>query len=159
MSGASQAVDALQAAAQAAYRSTFEAGSHFARAHSNVRVATDLVDTMARTIDLIAAIEALHDAADAGVGDLRAALATVMSETGATKVEGTHHVAYLARKAAFVSINQETAIPPEFVVQRTSIDKAAIKTALKDGAEVPGASLIQPNDQTLVLRSRKEPTP
>ena len=158
MSGASDAVAALQAAAQAAYRSTFEAGSAFARRHSDVRVATDLVDVIARTIDLLVAVEALHDTADAAVGDLRLALATVMSETGATKIEGTHHVAYLARKAAFVSINEETAIPPEFVVQRTSIDKSAIKAALKDGAEVPGASLIQPNDQTLVLRSRKEPT-
>jgi hypothetical protein len=156
MSGASDAVAALQAAAQAAYRSTFEAGSHFARAHSNVRVATDLVDTMGRTIDLIAAIEALHDAADAGVRDLRAALAAQMTETGAASIHGTHHTAYLSKRPAFVSIDDEQAIPPEFIVQTPNIDKRALKAAMKDGAQIPGASLLTPNEPVLVLRSRKE---
>lgn len=158
MSGASEAVDALQTAGREVYRLTFEAGNHFARRHSDLQATSDLVDTMARTIDLITAIEALHDATDAGVRSLRAVLSATMSETGAASIHGTHHTAYLSKRPAFVSIDDEQAIPPEFIIQTPSIDKRALKAAMKDGAQIPGASLLTPNEPVLVLRSRKEPS-
>jgi hypothetical protein len=157
MSGASQAVDALQAAARAAYTATVTAGRFFAQRHSDVRVATDLTDVMARTIDLVAAVEALHDAADAAVRDLRAALAATMNDTGCTQVQGSHHAAHLARKPAFLNISDEAAIPRSFYVQPPpQLDRSALKAALKDGAQVPGVSMLQPNEMSLVLRAKKE---
>jgi hypothetical protein len=157
MSGASEAVAALRAAAVDAYRAAFDAGARFAHAHTKVRDETDVVGSMARTIDLIVAAEALHDAADAAVRSLRAALSNVMSETGASAIQSTHHAAHLARKPAFVAIADATAIPRDYYVQPPpALDKRAVLSALKDGIEVPGCSLGIPNEQSLVIRTRKQ---
>jgi hypothetical protein len=156
MSGAADATAALQSAARECYTSAFEAGSQFARAHSAVAKAADVVDTLARTIDMLVAAERLHDEADAAVKALRATLSATMNDTGATTVQGTHHAAHLARRPAFVSIDQEDLIPAEFVVQKPSIDKRAIASAIKDGVVVAGASLLTPNQMSLVLTAKKE---
>jgi hypothetical protein len=156
MSGATAATQALQQAAANCYRSAFEAGSAFARQHTAVRQATDLVDTLARTIDLLVAAERLHEEADAAVKTLRATLATTMFDTGATTVQGTHHAAHLSRRPAFVSIESEDLIPAEFSTTKVVVDKRAIASAIKDGIAVPGASLLTPNEPVLVLKARKE---
>jgi hypothetical protein len=158
MSGADDAAAALKAAAQAAYKSTFEAGSRFARAHTDVRQATDLVEVLARSIDLVVAAEALHAEADAAVKALRYALSSQMSDTGCTQVQGTYHAAHLSRRPAFVSIDQEELVPAEFSTTKVVLDKRAIASAIRDGIAVPGASLLTPNEPVLVLRARSMET-
>jgi hypothetical protein len=157
MSGADDAAAALKAAAQASYKSTFEAGSRFARAHTDVRQATDVVDVLARSIDLVVAAEALHAEADAAVKALRYALSSQMHDTGCTQVQGTYHAAHLAKKPAFLNIADEDAIPREFFVQPpVQLDKRALKSALTDGVPVSGVSLAYPNEMSLVLKSRSK---
>jgi hypothetical protein len=153
---ANAAVEALHEAARKSYRGGFEAGTRFAQAHSAVAKATDVVEVMSRTIDLLAAAEAMHDQFDGAVKDIRATLAAQMSETGATTIQGKYHSAHLARRPAFVSIDNEELLPAEFIVQKPGIDKRAIAAAIKDGAQVPGASLLTPNEPVLVLKARKE---
>jgi hypothetical protein len=157
MSGADDAAAALKAAAQASYKSTFEAGSRFARAHTDVRQATDLVEVLARSIDLLVAAEALHAEADAAVKALRATLSSQMNDTGCTQVQGAYHAAHLAKKPAFLNISNEDAIPREFFVQPpVQLDKRALKSALTDGVQVSGASLAYPNEMSLVLKARSK---
>ena len=156
MSGASEAVEALKGVAQEAYQATFVAGTQLARAHSALRQKADLVEVLQAAIDTVMAAEALQQAADQAVKALRATLAAQMDATGCTKVETTHHSGYLSKRPAFVSIDDESALPPEFVVQKPSIDKRAIASAIKDGITVAGASLLTPNEPVLVLRARKE---
>jgi hypothetical protein len=155
-SGADAAVAVLKAAAQASYKATFEAGSQFARAHTDVRQATDLVEALARSIDLLVAAEALHAEADAAVKALRATLSATMNDVGATTIQGTYHAAHLSRRPAFVSIDQEDLVPAEFSTTKVVLDKRAIASAIKDGIAVPGASLLTPNEPVLVLKARKE---
>lgn len=154
MSYESDAADGLRTATEAAYAACWEAGKQFAQGSAAVTKASDIVDTLARTIDLLVWAEALHDAADAAVREIRATLSRTMEETGATTVQGTHHSAHLARKPAFVSISDEAAIPAEYIVQKPSIDKRAIAAALKDGKAVAGCNLAIPNEMSLVLRAR-----
>lgn len=157
MSYETQATATLQAAVEGAYRGTYLAGSHLARARNDAAKASDLVEVLARTIDLLVAAEALHDAADAAVATLRAVLAETMNDTGATTIQATHHSAHLARKPAYLDISAEATIPDRFWVQPPkAIDRSALKSALKDGAEVPGAILQQPNSMSLVIRAKKE---
>jgi hypothetical protein len=156
MSYAETLAATLKAAAQETYKATFEAGSSFGRAHGALRNAEDLVDVLARAIDLTVAVEALHNEADLAVKHLRAALAEAMGNSGAASIHGAHHTAYLSKRPAFVSIDQEDLIPAEFTTTKTVVDKRAIASAIKDGVAVAGASLLTPNEPVLVIRSRKE---
>lgn len=156
MSYESDAVDGLRTATEAAYAACWEAGKQFAQGSTAVRQAGDIVDTLRRTIDLLVWAEALHDAADAAVREIRGVLASTMDATGATTVQGTHHSAHLARKPAFVSFSDESLIPAEFMVTKVTPDKRAIAAALKDGKTVAGCNLAIPNEMSLVLRARKE---
>lgn len=156
MSHASEAVEGLLAAAQAAYGPAWQAGAAFAKAATAVSQASDVVDALQAMIDLLVHAEMLHDAADAAVKNIRAKLASTMQDVGATAVQGTNHAAHLSRRPAFLSIDDESLVPPEFYVQPPpQLDKRALKEALKS-KQVPGASLATPNDMVLVLRARKE---
>jgi hypothetical protein len=147
----------LKAAAQETYRATFEAGSSFGRAHGALRNAEDLVDVLARAIDLAVAAEALHFAADAAVASLRDALATAMEAAGCTQVQGTAVNAHLSRKPQFLSVENPDLIPRDYyVTPAPTLDKKAVISALRDGIKIEGVSLMTPNKMSLVLRSRKE---
>lgn len=67
-----------------------------------------------------------------------------MQKLGIPKLETTNGVLSL-RKSESVSIEDEKLIPAEFttIVQDIKISKTDIKKAIKEGQEVPGASLIQ----------------
>lgn len=159
MSYESDAVASLQEAGQGAYSAAWEAGASFAKAATAVSRASDIVDCLARTIDLLVQAEALHTAADAAVKDIRAAIAAKMDAIGCTAVQGTHHSAHLAKKPAFLNVSDEALIPREWFVQPPpQLDKRALKAALKDRT-IPGCHLATPNEMVLVLRPRKEPTP
>lgn len=156
MSYAKVATEALHDVAIDAYAPCRAAGLQLHAAYKDARAELDLVRTMGRTIELLLAMERLHDETDAAIRKLRTVLTQQMSDTGASTIQTAHHTAYLARKPAWVSISDEGAIPPDYVVQKPSIDKAAIKSALAAGVDVPGCTLIQPNEQSLNLRARKD---
>jgi hypothetical protein len=157
MSYETDALEALREQARLAYVPVFAAGTKFANAHSKARNRTDIVEALAMTIDLLVAAEALHDAADGAVKDLRAALSATMDATGATRIEATHHTAMLAKKPAFLNIVDEALIPREYFVQPPpKLDNSAVKSALKDGQQVPGVSLAIPNEMQLRLVTKKE---
>jgi hypothetical protein len=159
MSGASEAVAALQGAAKAAFQSAFDAGSAFGRSHSAVRQASDLVDVFRAMIDLTVAAEGLHHAADLAVASLREALSAEMEATGCTQVQGTAVNAHLSRKPQFLSVENPDLIPREYyVTPAPTLDKKAVISALRDGIQIEGVSLMTPNRMSLVLRSRKETT-
>jgi hypothetical protein len=159
MSYAETLAATLKAAAQDTYRATFEAGSSFGRAHGALRNAEDLVDVLARAIDLTVAAEALHNEADLAVKHLRTALAEAMEASGATTVQGAHHSAHLARKPAFLSVADDAIIPPQFYVQPPpALDKRLLISAIKDGLALPGISLSTPNQMSLVIKTKKETT-
>jgi hypothetical protein len=79
-----------------------------------------------------------------------------MAETGATKIETDQHTAYLARKAAFVSIDQEDLVPVSYRRQpEPVIDRKAIKQAIEAGDAVPGCTIVRPNESQLCIKARK----
>ncbi|MCI5836255.1 MAG: siphovirus Gp157 family protein [Veillonellaceae bacterium] len=64
---------------------------------------------------------------------------------GQRKVAGALFTATIKRNTPKVIINDEAAIPREFIKVKTteSVDKTAIKKAIAAGAEVAGATVIQ----------------
>ena len=72
-----------------------------------------------------------------------------LSEWLTTALDGqkfsTSKVAVSFRKSEAVEIRDEKAIPKEFIREKveTAPDKAAIKEALKNNIQVPGAALVQ----------------
>lgn len=78
---------------------------------------------------------------------VRAYLLFQMQATGITKVECPWFTLAVRKNPPAVAIDDEAAIPPEFVVQppppAPRPDRDAIKRALKAGADVPGCRLTQ----------------
>lgn len=75
---------------------------------------------------------------------LKDAILNVMNATGKPKVSaGTFTVG--TRKSTSVNIIEESAIPARYAreVVTVKIDKTAIKDAIKNGEEVPGAQLVE----------------
>lgn len=75
---------------------------------------------------------------------LKDAILNVMNATGKPKVSaGTFTVG--TRKSTAVNIIDESAIPARYAneVVTVKIDKTAIKDAIKNGEEVPGAQLVE----------------
>ena len=68
-----------------------------------------------------------------------------METSGITRIESPWFVLAVQKNPAAVEIVDESQVPGEFKseVVTTRIDKAAIKTAIGDGASVPGARLVQ----------------
>ena len=105
-------------------------------------------------IESIARFKALADAADARIKEmqrikktaeniekrLKESMQWAMKTLGKDKVEvGLHKLSL--RSSTAVSITDETAIPAEYIIVETKIDKMRIKEALKNGATIPGAEL------------------
>lgn len=68
------------------------------------------------------------------------ALATALQTFDKPRLEvGTHRLSF--RKSEAVVITDEVAIPNEYIVVETKINKANIKADLKAGATIPGAFL------------------
>lgn len=73
-----------------------------------------------------------------------------MESTGITKIPSPWFVLSVQKSQASVEIDDEGALPDEFVVIKKQPNKLAIKEILKAGLEVPGARLV--NGTHLVLR-------
>ena len=153
---ATAARDALQVAARAGYAPTHAAGAAYGTAYAALTRETDLVAAMSAMVDVIIAAEELEAAASAAVKAARAALAAEMQDTGATQIASGHHLAYLARKPAYVVVDDPDAVPTAFLHQPPALpNKAAIKKAVEAGHAVPGAALIIPNEMTLGIKGKK----
>jgi hypothetical protein len=74
---------------------------------------------------------------------LRSSLHQQMLDWGIKKVEGQEFSFTVKKNPARVEILEEEKIPPEYVSYTATIDKAAIKCALEEGSQVPGAELVQ----------------
>lgn len=73
-------------------------------------------------------------------------LKTCMEVAGVSKIECPHFALSIAKNPASVDILEPSLIPAEFMRQPEppppSPDKTAIKAAIKEGIEVPGAMLV-----------------
>jgi hypothetical protein len=154
---ASAVVAALHEAVAATAQSVGSAGRSFTKAVQAVSGADDVVDAMARTIDLLVAAEALHDAAKEAVKQVKAAFAEQIAETGAGTVRSERHIAYLQKRSDYLDVPDEAAVPEQFT--RRAIDTPALKTALAGGLQVNWARLMPNPEQTLVIRAKKEAAP
>lgn len=92
--------------------------------------------------DLIEKLKKRRDRFALRVDNTRTALSVALEQAGRKVFE--HPVATLSLKAvgASVAVTDEAAIPSEFwKPQAPKLDKAALKAALKDKREIPGATL------------------
>jgi Siphovirus Gp157 len=74
---------------------------------------------------------------------VRSSVFQQMIDWGVKKFEGQEFTFAIRQNPPKVQIVNEQAIPPEFVSYTPTIDRAAIKSALEDGKEVPGAELVR----------------
>lgn len=149
------ATEALQAVMRSAYKPIWEAGSAYAAAHAKAVKATDIVETMQDMVSVILAAEHLNEVALEAAKATRAKLAEVMSDVGCPHVQVDNLLAYVSRKTAWVSVDQPDMLPAEYMRQpEPVIDKRAIKAAIEAGEDVPGCSLVRPNDVSLVIRQK-----
>ncbi|WP_407382822.1 siphovirus Gp157 family protein [Ruminococcus sp.] len=85
-------------------------------------------------------LEAKKKSAEKGVERMKSALSAYMQATGSKKMSaGTFTLSF--RKSESVLIKDEFAIPAEYLKTKTSVDKTAIKNAIKSGQMVAGAEL------------------
>ena len=86
-------------------------------------------------------------AAEKRAEHLREYVKTCMEVAGVSKIECPHFALAIKKNPAAVDIFEPGLVPSEFMKQPepppSAPDKAAIKVALQDGREVPGAMLAQ----------------
>jgi hypothetical protein len=155
MSGQLSATDTLAAKAAQHYDKLRAAVTQYAERHNAAAPLTDLVQMIPAYADLIMAAEVVKAAADAADRALRATLAAVMEDTGAPSIAGPHHTVSLSRGAAAVIVTDEAAIPNTYLTTKTAPDKAAIRSAISHGIEVPGAVLAN-GAPVLSIRKRQK---
>jgi hypothetical protein len=157
VSGANAARDGLRKVMTAVYAPVYAAGGSFASAYLAAKEADDLVEALQQTVLLAVAAEHLREMAADAEKSVRAILAETMDSTGAAKIQTDTLTAYLSRKPTWVSVDQESMLPPEYMHQPPPTpDKKKIKAAIEAGEDVPGCNLVRPNDSTLVIRSKKD---
>lgn len=154
---ANAARDGLRRVMDAVYAPVHAAGGFYVRAYKDATNADDLVDALQQTVLLAVAAEHLKEMAAEAEKSIRSILAETMNDTGCTQIDAGPIKAHLSRKPAFVSVDQENMLPPEYMHQPPpSPDKKKIRAAIEAGEDVPGCNLVRPNDSTLVIRSKKE---
>ena len=87
-------------------------------------------------------MNARKKSAENGADRMKAALLAFLQQSGQDKVKAGSFAVSTATTQA-VSITDESKLPPEYLIaQPAKVDKAGIKKALKDGATIAGAELI-----------------
>lgn len=115
---------------------------------TNVGFVVGNLDSLADQIDeAVQGMKARSLAARNRAGNLRAYMLNHMKVAGITKIEGPLLRISIKKNPAKVVIDFEDSIPAEYMRQPEppppAPDKAAIKAALQDGKDVPGAHLEQ----------------
>jgi hypothetical protein len=126
----------------------------FAQRRKAVQMPDDLVAAMETSVDLIVALEDAVAGIDARAERIRAVLADVMNESGATTIRAGTHTASVSPSRQGVVITDPDAIPPTLMRQpEPTPDRAAIGSLLKAGQPVLGATLGN-GGVTLTIRSK-----
>ena len=77
-----------------------------------------------------------------------------MSDTGIKKITEPDFTASIRKGQAFLQVDSEEAIPNDFwLPQSPKLDRLALIGALKQGAEIPGAKLAEP-EPSLAIRTK-----
>jgi hypothetical protein len=74
---------------------------------------------------------------------VRSSIFQMMQDVGIVRVEGKLFSFAIRKNPPRVEINDESAIPAEFVSYEPQIDKRAIKDRIEEGKTIPGAELVQ----------------
>lgn len=121
-----------------------------------VDTADDLVDAAQTTVALLVAVEDAADTLDAIGKRLRATLGAVLDDSGMPAAQTDYHTASVRMGPPSVLITDEAAIPPTLMRQPPPApDKIAISKLLRDGQDVPGATLSNGSLQlTIKTRAR-----
>lgn len=88
-------------------------------------------------------LKAKKERAEKSIDRLKSALLAYMDTVGKDRERaGVFNISI--RKSEAVNITDESKLPPEYIKTKTTTapDKAAIKKAIKDGAEIAGAEII-----------------
>lgn len=156
MSHANNAATALRDAANAATRPVAAAVRSAQEARAEVALAGDIVQCMGSVASLIIACEAMQDAGKLAEAELRAKLASVMTEVGAATIHTEFHTVSLREAPRTVRIIDPDQIPPELMRQPPPApDKIEIGKLLRDGKSVPGAALNNQREQVVAIRNRE----
>lgn len=112
----------------------------------NVAYAIRNLESSAEAIKLAEAqMSERRKAIEKRAAHIREYLKTSMEVAGVTKIECPHFALTIAKNPASVDVFEPAMIPAEFMRQPAppppSPDKTAIKQAIKDGKDVPGAQL------------------
>jgi hypothetical protein len=140
------------------YRRAHAAGGGVFTAAKHLAGTTDLVVAYAAAARMILALEAMKAAAEQAAKDARSILLASMGDTGCPQVAEGGMTVYPAREPAILVIEDPARIPPDLMCKPPppAPDREAIKAALKQGRQVPGASILQRNSQRLVIRTGKD---
>lgn len=139
------------------YRRAHAAGGGVFTAAKHLAGTTDLVVAYAAAARLVLALEAMKAAAEQAAKDARSILLASMADTGCPQVADGGMTVYPAREPAILVIEDPARIPPDLMSKPSPApDREAIKAALKQGRQVPGASILQRNSQRLVIRTGKD---
>ncbi len=119
--------------------------------------AIDLVECMQAAARLILAAERLKDLAEAQEKSMRAALAATMVDTGCPSVRVPGFTVSVVEPGPKPLIDM-TSLPDSYKVTETKIRANAdlIKTALANGATIPGVSTTNGGAPHVQFRSRKD---
>lgn len=103
-------------------------------ANADLLMAADIVSGIRAAGTMLLALEAIEEDSKQTIARIRAALAEVMAETGATEVALPHHTLALVEPKPRPFVSDASALPAEFMVTPPpKPDMDAIKAALKRG--------------------------
>lgn len=144
------ALERLRAAAK-----VITAGPAAADAEADLWMAHDLLGGLRAAAALLLAAEAIEEQAKQCATTLRAAMAQVMADTGATEVRLPHHTVALVEPKPRPFVSDASALPAEFLIQPPpKPDMAAITKAMRAG---PVAGVSMSNGQPHIrISSRKD---
>jgi Uncharacterized protein involved in chromosome partitioning len=74
---------------------------------------------------------------------VKSSLEQALVDMGVKSVEGNEYRFSIRKNPPRVEIVDEALVPPEFVSYTPAINRAAIKDALAEGKDVPGAALVR----------------
>ena len=85
--------------------------------------------------------------------NLRTALGVAMGDAGLKKIEASIGTVSLRGVSPSVIVTEEADLPSRFLKTEVKIDRAALTQALKDGEDIPGATLSNGSQTITISRS------
>jgi hypothetical protein len=133
-----------------------EAVASFGAASKTALDADDIVETMKRAVETVAAADHLHEIVTEMQKKLRTFVAETMMNTGATTVRANGVVGSVREATRQVVIRDRNLIDPAyFIPQEPKLDRDAIGKILRSGGQVAGCDLFNGWPPVLVIKSAK----